>query len=123
MAAGVAVNEIGNTTSSYIKGGTTTVSDGSLSVLAKDTSNMTAVAGEISGAGKAAVGASTAVSNIKNKVYSYADGALINVGGNADFKSDLGYTLKTAAAGARTERERRRGRIGICFRNGQRSRQ
>lgn len=99
VAASVAVNEIGNTASSYIKGGTTTVSDGSLSVLAKDTSNMTAVAGEISGAGKAAVGASTAVSNIKNKVYSYADGALIDVGGNADFKSDLGYTLKTAAAG------------------------
>lgn len=99
VAASVAVNEIGNTTSSYIKGGTTIVSDASLSVLAKDTSNMTAVAGEISGAGKAAVGVSSAVSNIKNKVYSYADGALIDVNGNADFKSDLGYTLKTAAAG------------------------
>lgn len=98
-AASVAVNEIGNTASSYIKGGTATVSNGSLSVIAKDTSNMTAVAGEISGAGKAAVGVSTAVSNIKNKVYSYADGALIDVSGNADFKSDLDYTLKTAAAG------------------------
>ncbi len=99
VAASVAVNEIGNTTSSYIKGGTSTVTAGSLSVLAKDTSNMTAVAGEISGAGKAAVGTSTAISNIKNKVYSYADGASIHASGNADFKSDLGYTLKTAAAG------------------------
>ena len=98
-AASVAVNEIGNTTSSYVKGGSTTITEGSLSVSAEDTSVMTAVAGEISGAGKAAVGASAAVSDIKNKVYAYADGADINVNGNADFKADLGYTLKTAAAG------------------------
>ncbi len=99
IAASVAVNEIGNTTSSYIKDGRTQSTGGSLSVAAKDSSNMTAVAGEISGAGKAAVGSSTAVSTIGNKVYAYADGAEILAEQNADFKSDSAYILKTAAAG------------------------
>ncbi|MCH8129679.1 MAG: hypothetical protein IIC70_07260, partial [Acidobacteria bacterium] len=74
----LALNVVVNTTSAYISNGADVEATGDIGAMAIDTSVVTAVAGGIAGAGKAAIGAGVATNVVVNDIFAYIDDAEVS---------------------------------------------
>ena len=101
LAGGVAVNIIDNTVDAYIDGGSVLVAD-SIDVTATDIATIWALAGNVAGAGKVAIGASVGYNQIGNSVKARISGAGTNVTattGSVKVLADSSSDIKAVAAG------------------------
>ncbi len=80
IAGSVAVNQMSNSVSAYLQGGTLTA-QGSVGVLANSVNTLTTYGGTLSG-GLAGVGGTVVVNNVDNSTNAYLTGATINALGN-----------------------------------------
>ena len=92
---------IGNETTAEVAGdGSTAINAGELKLQARDDSGIYTLAGQISGSGKAAVGAAAAVSDIGNRVRARIDGAGVTVSGALAVEAASAATIGTLAVSA-----------------------
>ncbi|MCL1972330.1 MAG: filamentous hemagglutinin N-terminal domain-containing protein [Endomicrobia bacterium] len=101
IAASVLINDISNKTESYIKGkndvdGKITADD--IAVIAEDDSEIDALAGEISAAKTAGVGAAVGINKIENKISAYIENAVINSVKNIDMQALSSGIIKLITA-------------------------
>lgn len=97
VEASLSINEISNDVLSYTEGGTI-IATGDTNIFANNDSTLIGVAGQLSYAGKVAVGASAATSKIRNNTKAYAEGAEIE-SKNVLIESDSSTDITTSAAG------------------------
>lgn len=95
--ASFSINEISNDVVSYTEG-STIVTPADIDILAANTSTLVGVAGQLSYAGKVAVGGSAATSKIRNNTKAYAQDSQMDAK-NIRIESDSATDITTSAAG------------------------
>ncbi|MCH2131345.1 MAG: hypothetical protein MK179_19550, partial [Pirellulaceae bacterium] len=101
VAAGVSVNEIANTIDAKVSDSQVSTT-GSVSVTAKDDTTIWALAGNVAGAGKVALGASIGYNNVDTDVKAHIDGATTTVnstGGHVQVLADSTTEIRAISAG------------------------
>lgn len=92
-------NDIGNTTSARVDGGSVLAAPGSISLSASDVSAIESLAGSVAGSGKVSAGAALAWNDIGNVVRASVRGASVeSTAGRVDLSASSSGTIKSASA-------------------------
>jgi Domain of unknown function (DUF4347) len=97
LTGSVSVNNLGNTIAAYTNN--SAIATNTLEITAKNDATIKSLAGQFSGSGSVAVGASVAYNNIGNTVKAYSLNSQINAQGNVLINADGKGNIETIAVG------------------------
>ncbi|HUU83030.1 MAG TPA: hypothetical protein VM243_05950, partial [Phycisphaerae bacterium] len=102
LAGAVSLNKISNTIDARVSGASVINAAGTISIEAHDSSTIWAIAGNVAGAGKAALGASVGYNDVDNTVKAHIDGSSTSVtstAGHVHLLADSSTDVRSIAAG------------------------